>query len=87
MMQEAQENTKLLAQPVGMFKNLSPDWGHEQDRKQYQRTNTTVGKENHPNGIAVKQPRVSQDGQDALKAGRLQYKPDIPTEYAKNLNR
>ena len=46
-----------------------------------------MGKDYNPNGLAVKQPRVSQEGKDALKSGKLQYKPDLATEYAKNLNR
>ena len=32
-MEEAEENTRYMARPVGMFKNLSPDWSHETDKK------------------------------------------------------
>ena len=59
IIEEAQENTRYMAQPVGMFKNLSPDWGHEKDKKQFQRTNTTVGRDYNPNGMGIQQPRAS----------------------------
>lgn len=70
-----------------MFKNLSPDWDHERDKRPVLRANTTVDKDYNPNGMAIKQPRASQEGQNALKQGKLQYKPDFPTEYAKSSNR
>ena len=38
---EAENNTALLAEPVGMFKSLSPDDSFEKDVKQHMRTNTT----------------------------------------------
>ena len=71
MMADAQENTRLLAEPKGMFKNLSPDSSYEKDRKQISRTNTTVGKDYNPNGLCLKQPHVSKQSQAALKTGKL----------------
>ena len=41
LFKEAENNTALLAEPVGMFKNLSPDDSFEKDVKQHMRTNTT----------------------------------------------
>ena len=62
MMIEAEENTKLMMQPRGMFKNLSPDYSHEKDTKQHKRTNSTMGKEYNPNGMGMKAPHISQEG-------------------------
>ena len=41
MLHNAEEDTRLKALPVGMFKNLSPDASYEKDTEQRQRTNST----------------------------------------------
>ena len=43
LFKEAENNTALLAEPVGMFKSLSPDDSFEKDVKQHMgATNTTA---------------------------------------------
>ena len=42
--EEAEAHSAALAEPRGMFKNLSPDINFERDAKQGARRNTTVGK-------------------------------------------
>ena len=56
LFKDAQVNTALLAEPRGMFKNLSPDMSYTKDLKPRVRTNTTAGKEIEINGITVRQP-------------------------------
>ena len=41
LFKEAENNSALLAEPVGMFKYLSPDDSFEKDVKNHLKTNTT----------------------------------------------
>ena len=72
--QEAEAHSAALAEPRGMFKNLSPDMDFERDGKQGARRNTTIGKQAQPS-IQIKLPvNLSKQARELPAKSKLQYK-------------
>lgn len=83
MVKDAERAAAQEAEPVGMFKNLSPDDLFVKDPKAAGRTNSTMGNQ-IPAPIGVRYPKnISKEAKLMATTSQLQYKvPHVARDFA-----